>query len=86
MSESSLVYSSPDVTSLDGVVHLNHHTDAIYFMNQDSDFCDIKLNGKFVIRIGHGQQEAHFYNEIPGDYVTFEILTANVNLSVYAVG
>lgn len=86
MSESTLIYSNPNVTSADGVVSLNHHTDAIYFMNQDIDFCDVKLNGKFTIRIGHGQQEAHFYNEIPGDYTTFQVLTANVNLSVFAIG
>lgn len=86
MSESTLVYSNPDVSSVDGVVNISHHTDAIYFMNQSNDFCDIKLNGRYIVKIGHGQQEAHFYNEIPGDYTTFQILTANANISVYAVG
>lgn len=86
MSESTMVYSNPSVTIADGVVHLNHHTDAIYFMSQSLDFADVKLNGKFTVRIGHGQVEAHFYNEIPGDYTTFEILTANVALSVFAIG
>jgi len=86
MSESTLVYSNPAATSADGVVSLNHHTDSIYFMSQSLDFADVKLNGKYIVRIGHGQVEAHFYNEIPGDYTTFEILTAGVTLSVFAVG
>ena len=86
MSESTLVYSNPAVTSADGVVHTNHHTDAIYFMSQSLDMADIKLNGKFVVRIGHGQVEAHFYNEIQGDYTTFEVLTANVTVAVFAIG
>lgn len=86
MSEQTMVFSMPDVSSANGVVSIGHHTSQIAFMNQGSDFCDIKLNGKYTIKIGHGQQEAHFYNTIDGDYTTFEILTANVAISVYALG
>jgi hypothetical protein len=82
----TMVYSNPDVTSADGVISIGRHTSQIAFMNQDLNMCDIKLNGKFTIRIGHGQTEAHFYNLIDGDYTTFEILTANTNISVYALG
>lgn len=82
----TMVFSMPNVTSADGVVSIGRHTSQIAFMNQSLDFADIKLNGKFTVKIGHGQTEAHFYNVIDGDYVTFEILTANTTISVYALG
>lgn len=86
MSEQTLIFSMPDVTSADGVVHIGHHTSQIAFMNQGADFAEVKLNGKFTIKIGHGQVEAHFYNIIDGDYTTFEVLTANTTVSMYALG
>lgn len=86
MGDRSLVYSNPAVTSADGVVHLNRHTDAINFMSQSADFCDVKLNGHYIVRIGHGQMEAHFYNTIEGSFTTFEVLTPGVTLAVFAVG
>lgn len=86
MSEQTMVFSMPDVTSADGIVSIGRHTSQIAFMNQGNDFVNIKLNGQFTIKIGHGQQEAHFYNAIDGDYTTFEILTANTTISVYALG
>lgn len=82
----TMVFSMPNVTSVDGVVNIGRHTSQIAFMNQGSDFVEIKLNGRYTIKIGHGQQEAHFYNVIDGDYVNFEVLTANSTLSVYALG
>lgn len=86
MSEDTLVYSNPNVTSADGVINIGRHTSEVGFMNQSSDFAEIKLNGQFTVKIGHGQQEAHFYNVFRGDYVTFEVLTANTTISVYALG
>lgn len=82
----TMVFAMASVDSTDGVVSIGRHTSQIAFMNQGSNFVDIKLNGKFTIKIGHGQQEAHFYNQIDGDYTTFEILTAGETLSVYALG
>jgi hypothetical protein len=82
----TMVFSMPDVTSADGSVSIGRHTSQIAFMNQSSDFVEIKLNDKYTIKIGHGQQEAHFYNTIDGDYVSFQILTANATLSMYALG
>lgn len=82
----TMIFAMADATSADGVVNIGHHTSQIAFMNQSADFVDIKLNGKFIITIGHGQQEAHFYNQIDGDYTTFEILTAGATVSVYALG
>jgi hypothetical protein len=82
----TMVFSMPDVTSADGRVSIGRHTSQIAFMNQSSDFVEIKLNDKYTIKIGHGQQEAHFYNTIDGDYVSFQVLTANTTLSMYALG
>ena len=86
MTEQSLVFSMTDVTSADGVVHIGRHTSQIAFMNQGADFATIRLNGKFDVKIGHGQQEAHFYNTIDGDYTTFQVITAGETLSMYALG
>lgn len=84
----SLVYSSTGITSLDGVVNLNHHTDIIYVMNRDKDDdVTIKLNNKFLIILPHVPNGAiHHYHQIPGDYTTIEVLTANATVAFYAVG
>lgn len=86
MSEQTMVFSMTDVTSADGVVSIGRHTSQIAFMNQGADFVTIRLNGKFDVKIGHGQTEAHYYNAIDGDYTTFEILTSGDTVSVYALG
>lgn len=86
MSDQTMVFSMPDVTSADGVVNIGRHTSQIGFMNQSAEYAEVKLNGKFTVKIGHGQTEAHFYNVFDGDYVNFEVLTANVTLSMYALG
>lgn len=82
----TMVFSMPNVTISDGVVNIGRHTSQIGFMNQGSDFAEVKLNNKFIIKIGHGQVEAHFYNVFDGDYTTFEVLTANTTISMYALG
>lgn len=86
MSENNMIYAAVAVTSADGVVKIGRHTSQIAFMSQSVDYADIRLNGIFVIRIGHGQVEAHYYNVIDGDYTSFEVLTAGVTLAVYALG
>ena len=82
----TMIFSMTDVTSADGIIHIGRHTSQIALMNQGADFATIRLNGKFDVKIGHGQQEAHFYNIIEGDYVTFQVLTEGDTLSVYALG
>ena len=82
----TMIFAMANVTSANGVVSIGRHTSQISFMNQGADFADIKLNGTFTIKIGHGQVEAHFYNSIDGDYTTFEVLTANTTISMYALG
>ena len=86
MSECTMVFSMPNVSSTDGVVSVGYHTSEIGFMNQSENFVEIRLNGKHVIKIGHGQVEAHSYNVFAGDYTTFEVITASSTLSVYALG
>lgn len=82
----TMVFSMPDVSSTDGVVSVGRHTSQIGFMNQSADYAEVKLNGKFTVKIGHGQVEAHYYNIFDGDYTTFEVLTTGVTLSMYALG
>jgi Golgi nucleoside diphosphatase len=82
----TMIFAMANVTSSDGVVSIGRHTSQISFMNQGADFVDIKLNGRHIIKIGHGQVEAHFYNSIDGDYTTFEVLTAGQTVSMYALG
>lgn len=82
----TMIFSMTDATSADGVVSIGKHTSQIGFMNQSADFAEVKLNGIYTVKIGHGQNEAHFYNIFDGDYQTFQILTANVVISMYALG
>lgn len=82
----TMVFSMTDVTSTEGIVSIGRHTSQIAFMNQGTDFVTIRLNEKFDIKIGHGQNEAHFYNTIDGDYTTFQVLTSGDTVSVYALG
>ena len=82
----TMVFAMADVDSTDGEISIGRHTSQIAFMNQSLDFCEIKLNGKFTIKIGHRQSEAHFYNAIDGDYTKFQVLTTGVTVSVYALG
>jgi hypothetical protein len=84
---SSLVYSNTAVTSADGEVSINHHTDGIYIMNLDgSTNATVLLNGKYNILIHHSHNQSATYTFIPGDYTKFQVITAAVTLSVYAVG
>ena len=82
----TMIYANPSVSSADGVVNIGHHTSQIGFMSYSLEHCRVKLNGKFIINVAHGQIQAHFYNVFDGDYTTFEILTPDVELAVYALG
>ena len=84
MSYGSIVYSDTAVTSADGVVSTNSHTHFINFFNTHaSTNAIVKLNGgprEVLIPAGKN------YVEIKGDYTSFEVLTAGVTLSVFAIG
>ena len=47
---------------------------------------EIKLNGKHSIMLPDAQAHVHNYIEIPGDYNTIEVVTANSEVAVYAIG
>lgn len=82
--EGSIVYSDISVDSTAGLVSINHHTSRIYFWNQSSSTAaTIRLNDKHDIAI---PTDAGFYHEIKGDYTKFQVITASVTLSVYAIG
>ena len=86
--EGSLVYSDSSVSSADGVVSIGRHTKTIAFFNTDNtDNCEVKLNGKFTVLIPHSPTNgSHRYTEIEGDYTKFEVLTVGPVLAVYAIG
>lgn len=84
---SHIVYSSTSVSSTAGLVQLGQHTDAIYFLNLDnSTNAEVRLNGgPHVIIVPHSNHKMG-YVKVPGDYTSFQILTASVPLAVFAVG
>lgn len=84
---SHIVYSNVSVSSTAGQVNLGQHTDAIYFLNLDnSTNAQIKLNGgPHIVLIPHSNHKMG-YVTIPGDYTSFEIITASVSLAVFAIG
>jgi hypothetical protein len=84
MEQNSIVYSDIAITSADGEISTNAHTHTIYFWNQDgSTDATIKLNGKHQVVI---PAASNFYIEIKGDYTKFQVMTASVTLSVFAIG
>lgn len=86
--EGSLVYSAIAISSTDGVVHIGRHTKKIAFFNNDNtENCVVKLNGHYSIVIPHSPTNgSHRYTEIEGDYTTFEVITVDAIVSVYAIG
>ncbi len=84
----SIVYSSTGITSANNTVSIGHHTECLYITNLDKDDdVTIKLNGKFEIILPHVPNGAtHIYHEIPGDYTTIQVLTANATIAFYAIG
>jgi len=84
----TIVYADTSVASTDGEISINHHTSAIHVLNTNSlTSATIKLNGGYQVIIPHTPTQATgVYVCIPGDYTKFEVLTAGVSLSVFAVG
>jgi len=84
----SLVYSNTAITSLNGVINFNHHTSCVYILNTDVTLdATIKLNNIYSINIPHTPNQAtRAYVKIPGDYTQMEVLTANITVSVFAIG
>jgi hypothetical protein len=84
----SLVFSDTAIASTDGVISFNHHTSSVYILNKnDSTDAVVRLNGLHQILIPHRHANSTgVYVCVPGDYTNIELLTAGVDISVFAVG
>lgn len=84
----SLVFTNTAITSANNTISFNHHTSSVYVLNRDNTVdATIKLNGIYQIVVPHTpSQSTGHYLCIPGDYTTIQVITANVTLSVFAVG
>lgn len=87
--ENGIVYSDTAATSASGtsgVVSLNTHTSCIHFYNTHATTnATVKLNGGPHQVVIPAKDSGGGYVEIEGDYTKFQIMTASVTLSVYAV-
>ena len=82
--EGSLVYSNTSIVTADGIVNIGLHTSEVYIWNKSSSVnAEIKLNNHYSVLIPGGSQ---WYTEIDGDYTTVEVVTANSEISIYAIG
>lgn len=84
----TLVYANTAIDSTDGVINLGQHTDCLYIWNKsNSTSAIVELNGSYQVYIPHSpDQGSHSYHTIPGDYTTIKVVTAVVDLAVFAVG
>lgn len=80
-----MVYSTTGVTSAAGEVSINNHTYCIYFLNlHATNNVTIELNGgPHQVVIPPSANGG--YAGIDGDYTTFEVITANITVAVYAL-
>lgn len=85
MNDKNLIYSDTDVTSAAGVVSIGRHTDLVSFLNTHATIgAEVKLNGgPHTVLIPPGFVG---YTEVHGDFVKFEIMTADVTLAVMVFG
>lgn len=88
MMHGSLVYSNTGLTPANNTVSISHHTYAIYLLNISStDDSTVLLNDKYSIFLPHSpNQSSPSYVEVPGDYTTIKVLTANTTVAIYAIG
>jgi len=86
MSE-SIVYSNVSVSSATGLVSIGQHTTSINFLNLDSsNNATVELNGGPFRVVIPSQSGGKQYVKIEGDYTQFQVITASVNLAVFAIG
>lgn len=87
MSYGHIVYSATSVDSTSNTVNIGQHTTCLYIANLDtSTNAIVKLNGgPHQVVIPHAGQH-HAYVEIPGDYTSYQVMTANVACAIYAIG
>lgn len=87
MIDGHIVYSNTALSTSDGETTIAHHTYKIYMANiNTNNDIEVKLNGKHSVLLPDAQGHYHAYIEIPGDYNTIEVVTANSQIAVYAIG
>lgn len=79
-----LVYSDTSVSSTDGEISFNRHTRCVHFIN-------LHASTNAVVRVNGGPHEILIpagknYVELEGDYTKFQVITAGVNIAVFALG
>jgi hypothetical protein len=79
---------SGEYSDTDQVVSISQHTSALYVAAKDTtSWIELKLNGgPHVVWVPPSATDTSTYMCIPGDYVSFEVLTAGSKVVVYAVG
>ena len=84
----SIVYSNTLFNSTHNTISIGHHTEGIYVHNFDQNIAAVvELNGKHQVVIPDSPNAGgHNYHFIPGDYTTIKVLTAAVDLCMYAIG
>lgn len=85
---SEIVYSDTNVVTGDGVVSLPKSTQAVYFFNKTNNtIVEVELNGgPHRVLLPDVATHHHGYIVIPGNYGSFEIITANATVGVFAIG
>ena len=87
MIDGHIVFSG-EFTDGDGEVSIGQHTYAIYVGAKETNhWIELKLNGgPHIVWIPDDQSHTHKYIHIPGDYTSFEVLTASSTIALYAIG
>jgi hypothetical protein len=83
-----IVYSSLAIANTDGKQLLPKSTYALHFLNLTHELdVQIKLNdGPHTIIVPSCKNNYHQYVIIPGNYGSFQVLTAGASVAVFAVG
>lgn len=84
----SLVYSNTGITSTNNTVAINHHTNSIFLLNTSTTTdATVRLSDSFNVLVPKTPSSgAGVYVQVPGDYVSVQVITAGVTIAVYAVG
>lgn len=87
MYSSHMVFSG-EFTDSDELVSIAQHTSALYVAAKETThWIELKVNGgPHVVWVPPVGADTSTYMCIPGDYVSFQVITANSKVVVYAVG
>lgn len=79
---------SGEYTNNNGLVAIGQHTSALYVAAKETnDWIELRLNGgPHVVYVPPSGTDTSTYLVIPGDYVSFQVITASSKVVVYAIG